>query len=156
MSARRSIFVLAALATLGAAALAPTGASAHGFGGHIGGGIHVGGHIGGIHVGGHIGGIHVGGVRVGVHGVWPGHPICGWGCNPHPVWPRYGWRERVRVGGVVAGAPSVAVPTTVAAPVAPANCLTKRELPDGSALFRDRCTQEQAESPPAGAAANPQ
>jgi hypothetical protein len=37
-----------------------------------------------------------------------------------------------------------------AAPAPSGGCLTKRDLPDGSALFRDLCTHEQAESQPQG------
>src|SRR5580698_2160942 len=50
MLARKSIFALAAIATLGTTALAPTSASA--FGGHFGGGHVGGGHFGGGHFGG--------------------------------------------------------------------------------------------------------
>jgi hypothetical protein len=38
--------------------------------------------------------------------------------------------------------------TGVAAPSAPCNCLTKRYLDDGSVLFADICTTEQAMATP--------
>jgi hypothetical protein len=139
MSTRTSLVALAAITAFAMSALAPTAASARGFGG----GGHIGGHIGGIHVGGHIGihgGFHgrIGGVlRAG--GFLPGR-FCDWRCRGHyPVWP-----------GVVGGttvATSVAAPV-VSTPAPTGNCLTKRELNDGSALFKDRCTGEEAESQP--------
>jgi hypothetical protein len=58
-------------------------------------------------------------------------------------------------GGTVAGAPVAAVgtpsatsgtPTTPAQ--APCTCLTKRYLDDGSVLFTDVCTKEQALATP--------
>jgi hypothetical protein len=163
MSIRKSVFALAALATLGTSALAPTSASAFGFGGHIGGG-HFGGHFGGFgHLGGfgHFGGFHFGGF----HGIWHGAglhpgPICSWGCG-YPgryhwwprFYPRYGYGYR---GGAIYGAgvgPSVnyAAPAPAPASAPTSGCLTKQELPDGTALFQDLCTQEQAETQPQGA-----
>jgi hypothetical protein len=135
MSTRASLFALAAIATL-ATALASTDASAAQFTVN-----HHGSHFG-MH-------LHP-------------YPICSWGCG-HDHDGREDERERDRWGGwnhrPIYGAP-VGV-ASVGASVAPAGapapsggCLTKRELPDGSALFRDLCTREQAESqPPAGAPA---
>jgi hypothetical protein len=161
MSVRKSIFALAAIATLGTTALAPTSASAFGFGGHFGGG-----HFGGGHFGGHFGGFH--GIwhtpaRPGFwHGVgaWRGvglrpGPVCGWHCNPFHPWPRYGgwprYYPRYGVGGGVAYGSGAGYSAAASAPAAAApstGCLTKQELPDGTALFQDLCTQEQAETQP--------
>ena len=41
------------------------------------------------------------------------------------------------------------VGTRVSAPSAPCNCLTKRYLDDGSVVFADLCTREQAMATPA-------
>jgi len=38
-------------------------------------------------------------------------------------------------------------PARESRPAEPCNCLTKRYLPDGSVLFRDRCTEEEAIAP---------
>jgi hypothetical protein len=150
MLARKSIFALAAIATLGTTALAPTSASA--FGGHFGGGHFGGGHFGGGHFGGHFGGFHFGGGHFWGFGhrfgfYRPGYAH--WWPRWH-YWPRF-WHYQhygYGIGGVgyssgIASAP-VSGPAT--------GCLTKQELPDGSALFRDLCTQEEAESQPQGGA----
>jgi hypothetical protein len=161
MSIRKSIFALAAIATLGTSALAPTSASA--FGGHFGGG-HFGGHIGGFgHFGGHVWG-HGFGSRFGGHfwghgfgprfGSWRPGPICHWGCGypgRYHWWPRFGFGYR---GAPVYGSgvgPSATYAAPVSAPAPARGCLTKQELPDGTALFQDLCTQEQAETQPQGA-----
>jgi hypothetical protein len=130
MSIRKSMLALAAISALATSALAPTSASAH---------------FGGFHAGwGHF---HVGFTHL--HW-WPAHPGCWGGCGRHP---------HFRFGGiaptVVSGAPAVVsgAPVVTSAPVsAPSgSCLSKRELPDGDALFKDRCTGEQAESQPQAA-----
>jgi hypothetical protein len=123
MTIRKSMLTLAAISALATSALAPTSASAH-FGGF---------HLGWGHV--HVGFYHP-------HW-WPPHPGClGW-C---------GWHPHYRFGGiaptVVSGAPVV---TSAPASAPGGSCLSKRELPDGDALFKDRCTGEQAESQPQGA-----
>ena len=85
MSIRKPIFALAALATLSAAALAPTSASALGFRGHFAG-VHFGGHFGGEHFGGYrFGwrfGNHFGGSQFGsgIHIC----PLVAGGCPPLP------------------------------------------------------------------------
>ncbi len=123
MSIRKSMLALAAISALATSALAPTSASAH---------------FGVFHPGwGHF---HVGFAHL--HW-WPPHPGCfGW-CRWHPHY---------RFGGfaptVVSGAPVV---TSTPASAPGGSCLSKRELPDGDALFKDRCTGEQAESQPQGA-----
>ena len=199
MSARKSIFALAALATLSVAALAPTSASAFGgrFGGEHFGGSHFGGHFGGDHFGWRFGGNHFDwrfrdygwGHRYGYgwgHGLGYNSgihicPLVAGGCPPLPrpmqpypprytgfphYWPHYEPRYEPRFGfgighGPVvatgAGAASAPAPMAMASGGAPSGgpsrgCLTKQELPDGSALFRDMCTQEQAESQPQGGA----
>jgi hypothetical protein len=68
--------------------------------------------------------------------------------HDHPWWfvnwhhPRYGVVEYSTDSTPV----SASVGTTQAA--APCNCLTKRSLDDGSVLFRDLCTKEQAMATP--------
>ena len=133
MSKRASLITAAAIATLATAALA-TSASALPIIVHGGGGIH------GIH-------IHPG-------------PICSWGCghdHDHDHDGRWwGFRRPIVEGAVASVGVNTAVtsaPVSAPAPaVAPTGgCLTKRELPDGSALFRDKCTGEAAESAPEGA-----
>lgn len=57
------------------------------------------------------------------------------------------WWHRPRLG-VVVDSPVSAV-ESVAAPSVPCNCLTKRYLDDGSVLFTDLCTKEQAMATPA-------
>jgi hypothetical protein len=151
MSIRSSVFAFAAIATLASTALTPTSASAHfGFGGV--------GHLGGF---GHLGAPeHFGHFTFGHYNWYHGnywHHNCYWYCVPHPHYGRWWW-PRYRFGFRYGGVNVVSAPTTVSTPApasapAPAptgSCLTKRELPDGSALFRDRCTGEQAESQPQG------
>jgi hypothetical protein len=68
-------------------------------------------------------------------------------------YPHYGFGGYGYGGGAVYGsgvAPGVNYSAPAPAPTG--GCLTKQELPDGSALFQDLCTQEQAESPPQGPA----
>jgi hypothetical protein len=135
MPTRASLLALATIATLATAALAATGASAAQFTVN--------------HPGGH----------------WDAHyhpyPICSWGCHrwhdheederEHHSW---GWNHRPIYAGPVgvASAGRAAVSARAQVPSGSAGCLTKRELPDGSALFKDLCTQEQAESQPQGGA----
>jgi hypothetical protein len=86
MSTRKSIFALAALVTLSAAALAPTNASAFGFGGHFGG---FGRHFGGF---GHQFGERFGGYRFGggfEHRFW--YPRFSWRFEHRYRYPRFGW-----------------------------------------------------------------
>jgi len=130
MSARASLLALAAIATLATAALASTGASAAQFT------VNHPGH-GGTH-------LHP-------------YPICSWGCRDHDHEEderehRWGWNHHPYSGGSVSVASVGASVAPASVPVPSGGCLTKQELPDGSALFRDRCTQEQAESQPQGGA----
>jgi hypothetical protein len=134
MPNRASTLALAALATLATAALASSNASAAQFTVN--------------HSAGH--------VSTHVH-LFP--PICSSGCgHDHDEWREHDrddgrWRfgHRPYEGGPVSVA-SVGGSAPVSAPAPSAGCLTKRELPNGSALFRDLCTQEEAESQPAGGA----
>jgi len=143
MSTRKSMFALAAIAALATSALAPTSASAHlgGFGPH--GGF---GHIGFGHPGwGHTGWGHY---HFGFnHYHWWPHGYC-W------HWNYCHWHPRFGVGvssTVVSGG---AAPASTPAPAPSGGCLSKRELADGQAVFKDNCTGEQAESQPqAGGAA---
>ena len=138
MSTRKTMFALAAIAALATSALAPTSASAHlgGFGPHGGSG-HIGfGHAGWGHF--HVGFNH--------YHWWP-HGYC-W------HWNYCHWHPRFGVGvssTVVSGG---AAPASTPAPAPSGGCLSKRELADGQAVFKDNCTGEQAESQPqAGGAA---
>jgi hypothetical protein len=130
MSTRKSIFALAAIAALATSALAPTSASAHlgGFGPHGGFGHPGWGHAGWSHF--HVGFNH--------YHWWP-HGYC-WHWNYcHP-----GFHVGVGVTStVVSGG---AAPVSTPAPAPTGGCLSKRELSDGQALFKDHCTGEQAES----------
>ncbi len=132
MSNRTSLFALAAIASLATAALASTGASAAQFTVN--------------HSGGHF------------QSHWRPYPICSWGCghdhdHDRDDWRwRFGFGHRFYQGGGVAVASAGTAAAPAAAPAPTGGCLTKRELPDGSALFRDLCTHEQAESQPQGSA----
>jgi hypothetical protein len=130
MSTRKSMFALAAIAALATSALAPTSASAHlgGFGPHGGWS-----HSGFSHF--HVGFNH--------YHWWP-HGYC-WHWNDCHFHPHFG----VGVGGtstVVSGGAST--PASTPAPAPTGGCLSKRELSDGQALFKDRCTGEKAETQP--------
>ena len=90
------------------------------------------------------------------------YPICVSGCvHDHDA--REDERERDRrwdldhrpIYGAPVGVASVAASVAPVSAPAPGGCLTKRELPDGSALFRDLCTQEEAVSPPPTSAPAP-
>ena len=141
MSTRASLLAVAAIATLAAAALSATAASAAQFtvnhpGSHLGTHLHP-------------------------------YPICVSGCfHDHDHDAREDERERDRrwdwdhrpiyaapVG--VANVGTSAAPASAPAPTPAGGCLTKRELPDGSALFRDLCTNEEAQSQPQTSAPAP-
>jgi hypothetical protein len=130
MSNRASLFALAAIASLATAGLASTDAAAAPFTVN--------------HSGGHF------------QNHWHPYPICSWGCghdhdHDRDDWRwRFGFNHRVYEGGGVAVANAGPSASPAAAPAPTGGCLTKRELPDGSALFRDMCTHEQAESQPQG------
>jgi hypothetical protein len=144
MSTRTSMFALAAIAILSSTALAPTSASALGFGGHVGG----------VHFSGHFG-AHFGGYNHLAFNHWqhfcPLDGRCPPLSHPEPPYPpRYPhpW-PHIGVGvatAVASGSEGTSGPSSGPAPSG--SCLTKRELPDGDALFKDRCTGEKAESQP--------
>jgi hypothetical protein len=131
MSIRNSLLAFAAVASLASPAFVPTTASAH--------------YLVPVHT------PHL----WWPHGGWP-HGYC-WhthACGTHiGVGVGVGVASSTTVvNGGGGGSVPVPVPVASAAPaVTPApHCLTKRELPDGDALFRDLCTGEHAESQPQG------
>jgi hypothetical protein len=126
MTNRTSLFALAAIASLATAALVSTGASAAQFT------------------------VNHSGSHFKTH--WHPYPICSWGCGHDHDHDRDDWRWRFGFGHrfYEGGGVAVASAGAAAAPAPTGGCLTKRELPDGSALFRDLCTHEQAESQPQG------
>jgi hypothetical protein len=70
-----------------------------------------------------------------------------WSHHHHDWWV---WWHQPRSAVVDYGSVSVGgVGTRVSAPSAPCNCLTKRYLDDGSVVFADLCTREQAMATPA-------
>ena len=135
---RSSFLALAAITSLGVAALAPTSASA--FGGRGGGHIS-GGHVGGGHVSfGH--GRAIAGslsIRRPIRIVTP---------HPRPHW-NWHWRHHGYYSVPVAVGAGAVYAATPRAPAATCTCLTKEYLPDGSLLFKDVCTNEAAMSAPA-------
>jgi hypothetical protein len=145
-STLRLSLVIATIATMGTFALAPTGASAMGFGGggHMmmhGGGGGGGGFGHGFGGGGHFAMMHGGG-----NGAWKGpHP---W---PHPHWhPHWhqGWGVPYYGGTTTAvySTPTYSTPSYTTRTDS-CTCLTKEYLPDNSVLFKDICTKESALSP---------
>jgi hypothetical protein len=148
---RKTILTLAALATLGAATLAPTSASAiggHGFG-NGGSRVMGGGH--GLGGGGHI---NLGGRgSLGSAGLirppifvphWPHRPgiFVRW---PRPIFWAHWHRPHYLIDRVVTE--RVVAPTTLVK-TENCNCLTKEYLQDGSVMFKDLCTKEAAIATP--------
>jgi hypothetical protein len=160
MSTRFSLLALAAVATIGAAALAPTSASAnlpmgvivkpHPILGVV---VHPPHPILGVVV-------HPPHPILGVV-VHPPHPILGIVVHPpHPILgvvvhppmdpdpPRVWWHHH-RAPWLVEDGDTARVSTPVATvPTGPCNCLTKKYLEDGSVLFKDVCTKEAAMATP--------
>ena len=148
----KTILALAALATLGAATLAPTSASAlggHGFGNSGGGRVMGGGHgLGGGH-------INLGGGRIKVGGgnlIRPPIFVPHWPRRPgiHVRWPRpilwaHWHRPHYVIDEVVTE--RVVAPTTLVK-TENCNCLTKEYLQDSSVMFKDLCTKEAAIATP--------
>jgi hypothetical protein len=146
---RKIIFALTALASLGAAVLSSTSASAlggHGFGGGFSGRGMGGGHsIGGLgHV--NLGGGHIN-FRPNFRPIRPRPPI-------FVRWPRPGiwWTHWHRPHYLI---DPVVTERVVGGTVAPrmvqtdnCNCLTKEYLQDGSVMFKDLCTKEAAVATP--------
>lgn len=174
MFTRKSFLALATVTTIAAAAFAPTSASARGFGG-FGGGFHFGGGGGGgFHFGGaQLGGARFGGARfaaaqrLGGLSRFSGAPHLGgnrlqlagnrWDHGMHHEhWRDFGWHrlhwglidDVAFVPGDPGDAPALAPATQASAANAPCTCLTKRYLDDGSVLFTDTCTKEEALATP--------
>jgi hypothetical protein len=169
MLTRTSIIALVAVAGLGATALVPTSAAARGGGFGHGGGFSHGPSMHRAVSHGPI--VHRSVARMpiksGLHKVsikpglkpglqfakhWP-HKHPHW-CHHHNCGPWYvGWHTPHYVVDVVE--PQTAVIERVAAPLTSpiqrtdtCNCLTKQYLPDGSVLFADVCTKEEAMATP--------
>jgi hypothetical protein len=141
---RKTVLALAAVASLGALALATNDASARGFGG---GGMRSGGGGGGVHLSGGGGMRHIGGggglrrIGGGVFKYPHLRPHFVHRHHPHFFW-RYGWRRNYWVAPVVATG-------VVSAPVwNRCTCLTKEYTPEGAVVFKDICTNEAAMNPP--------
>jgi hypothetical protein len=142
---------IATIATLGTFALAPTGASAMGFGGHgFGGGHSFGGGGGRSFGGGFGGGRSFGGGHFAMmtRGSGWGHGPQHW---PHPHWHphwHYAWGGPYYGGTTTAvySTPSYSTPSYTTRTDS-CTCLTKEYLPDNSVLFKDVCTKESALSP---------
>ena len=143
MLSRSSIYSLAAVALMGAAALAPTGASAKPMG------LIVNPKVQGLV-------IHpqpVMGVAL--------HPVMGLIIHPKPPMgviisqpdPPHFWWHHHHEPVLIEGGETIRETMHVSAPVAsvptaPCNCLTKSYLQDGSVLFKDICTKESALATP--------
>jgi hypothetical protein len=146
MLKRSSIFAMAAVAALGATALVPAGASARGHGGP--GGAHNGRPMGIVpHRPKPMGIVH--GIKIhprppmGLK-VHPGPIHVGIVVHPHPHPPPIVWWHR-HYAPVSAPATTYApVSASVATTPASCTCLTKQYLDDGSVLFKDICTKEDA------------
>ena len=141
MLRKSTLLAFVATAALGLAMLNPVTASArggHGGGGH-GGGHHGGGHHGGGHHGGgmHRGGHH--GHHHGHHHRHHGHHHRHHFRHHYVRWHRPIWYAAPVSYATYAAQPAVAGPCT---------CLTKEYTPEGSVLFKDRCTNEMAMYPP--------
>jgi hypothetical protein len=143
------LFAIAASTTIGFAALAPTAASAHPVGG-----IHVGRVAGPGHFVGRVGVYRFRNVFINRRFVYNyrfGYraPFVAW--HPGFCW-RHPWYCRARFGAypVTPVIPAAPVAAPVVAPFR--RCLTERRLADGTALFRNWCTNEAAIS---GGAAEP-
>ncbi len=145
MLASKTIVALAAVASMGALALAGTDASARGFGGGSGmrmGGGHV-GHVNSLRVGGggnfhRVGGGNFHRIGHGIgHGInlrHPGRPPIFVHHRPHIRW-GWGWRRHYWVAPVIA---TTGVATGVVATAPTWNrctCLTKEYTPDGAVVF---------------------
>ena len=146
MLTRKTLLALAATAALGATALGTTEASAWGFHSFR---YH-------YHFGSHFGS-HWAFHRYHYH--WGFHRFYRWNYGWYrPHWYRYRWvgYHRPYLYGAAAAAPigaavmqrPMAQPTQPAQ--APANCLVKQYLQNGSVVFQDICTQETAVTPAPG------
>ena len=147
-----ALLAIAATATIGVTMLAPTDASAHPVGGTHFRVAHVGRIAGPVHTGFYNRRIIVN--RLVINRRFVAGPVYGYnwrlGVRPGFCW-RHPFYCRARFGGygvvpVVRAVPVIAAPVpVVAAPVAPfGRCLRQIRLADGSALFRNLCTNEAA------------
>lgn len=146
MLSRSSIHALAAVALVGAAALAPTGASAHPMG------VVIKPQVQGLIIHPH----PVMGVVL-----HPVHPVLGVIIHPQPPMgviiarpdpPHFWWHHHhapvlIEEGETTREITRVSAPVATV-PTAPCNCLTKSYLQDGSVLFKDICTKEAAVATP--------
>jgi hypothetical protein len=143
ITTRNLVLAAATLLALGTTALSSTEASAYGY------------RHGGFSHGYRFS--HVGYRHWGYHYHW--HRNFAWRSHYRfsyrwPVRTHY-WRPAV-FGAPVSGGSPAPGPAMAAAP-APSRpaCLTKAYTPEGAVVFSDRCTQESAMNPPAGADAQP-
>ena len=147
MLSRSSIYALAAVALVGAAALPPTGASAH-----LPMGVMIKPKVQGLMLPPH----PVMGVVL-----HPVHPVLGVIIHPQPPIvfnnpPHFWWHHHhapVLIEGGETIRETIHETSRVSAPVAsaptaPCNCLTKSYLQDGSVQFNDICTKESAIATP--------
>jgi hypothetical protein len=155
MLSRSSIYTLAAVALMGAAALAPTGASAH-----LPMGVMVNPKVQGLVIKPQVQGLVIKPQVMGVV-LHPVHPVLGVIIHPQPPIgfnnpPHFWWHhhhEPVLIEGgetireTIHETAHVSAPVA-SAPTAPCNCLTKSYLQDGSLLFKDICTKESALATP--------
>jgi hypothetical protein len=141
MLSRSSIYAMVA-AVVGAAALAPTGASAH-----LPMGVMVHPHpvLGVV--------IHPPHPILGVV-LHPPHPVLGVIVHPpmgvivRPDPPRFWWHHHHSPFMIEEGETTRASAPVATVPTGPCNCLTKKYLQDGSVLFQDVCTKEAAVATP--------
>jgi hypothetical protein len=135
MSTRSSIFVLATIAAIGVAALAPTNACAH--------------PVMGVVVQHPVMGVVVQHPILGVI-IRPPHPILGVVIHPPGIFvnpdPPHVWWHHHHAPWLIADGDSTRVVATT--PAGPCNCLIKKYLDDGSVLFKDVCTKEAAMATP--------
>ena len=144
MLSRSSIHALAALALVAAAALAPSGASAHPMG---------------VVIKPQVQGLALHPVMgVALH---PVHPVLGVIIHPQPPMgviisrpdlPHFWWHHHhapvlIEEGETTREITHVSAPVATV-PTAPCNCLTKTYLQDGSVMFKDICTKEAAVATP--------
>jgi hypothetical protein len=140
---RMALFALAAIAAIVTTIVAPTTASAWG-----GNGSHF-----GRSGGGHFGARHFGGMRFGQrfgrYHNWSRWSHYRW--SPWSRWSRYHWYSRpyftgyrpYAVGGFGGGGGGDTDTGPAPRPTG-GNCLTKQYMQDGTAVFQDRCTGEEA------------
>jgi hypothetical protein len=140
ITTRKAILAAAALLALGTTALSSTEASAYGF------------RRGGFHHNHHR---HLGHHHFGHRNLWVDRLRYKYGWHHrhhHHHYRHIYWRGPRYVAPVV---PLAAGPAVALAPARPP-CLAKQYTPEGAVMFIDRCTNESAVSPPAGANGQPE